>query len=81
MYDGWFSKPVAIATGVSGDIRTFMSAQQATQLLTANWRDTGSEKHLAALRACRQAVQGGIPADVARTAFVEAARAAHMLIE
>ncbi|MBM2712803.1 DUF982 domain-containing protein [Mesorhizobium caraganae] len=80
-YEAWFSKPVSVATGLSGDIRTLISAQQAIQLLTTNWRDTGSEKHIAALRVCRQAVRGGISPDVARTTFVEAARAAHMLVE
>ena len=57
------------------------NANQAVDLLTQHWRSAGSQKHLAALRACRQAMNGGIAADVARNALVDAVREAHMLVE
>lgn len=81
MYEAWFSRPVPVATGIAGDIQNLSNANQAVELLTKQWRSAGSQKHLAALRACRQAMNGGILADVARDAFVEAAREAHMLVE
>ncbi len=81
MYEAWFSRPVPVATGVSGQIKNLSNANQAVDLLTGHWRSAGSQKHLAALRACRQAMNGGIAADVARDALVEAAREAHVLVE
>jgi hypothetical protein len=81
MYEAWFSKPVPVATGISGKISNLSNANQAVDLLTKHWRGAGSQKHLAALRACRQAMNGGIAADAARDALVDAAREAHMLVE
>ncbi|CDX49133.1 conserved hypothetical protein [Mesorhizobium plurifarium] len=81
MYEAWFSRPVPVATGISGEIKNLSNANQAVDLLTKHWRSAGSRKHLAALRACRQAMNGGIGADVARDALVDAAREAHMLVE
>lgn len=81
MYEASFSRPVSITSGISGDIRNLLNAKQAADVLATNWRDAGSEKHLSALRACRQAVSGGISADAAREIFVEAARAAHVLVD
>ena len=81
MYDAWFSKPVAVATGISGDIRNLTNAREAVDLLNNRWRDGGSDKHRSALRACQQALNGNVPADIARDAFMEAAREAHMLVE
>ncbi|TPI69153.1 DUF982 domain-containing protein [Mesorhizobium sp. B3-1-3] len=76
MIQGWFSRPVEVAVGVSGSIR-----QQAVELLTGQWRDAGSAPHGAALRACRRAIRGDVAADNAREAFVVAAREAHVLVE
>ncbi|UVK49555.1 DUF982 domain-containing protein (plasmid) [Mesorhizobium sp. AR07] len=81
MYDAWFSKPVSVATGISGDIRNLTNARQAFDLLTDQWRSGGSDKHRSARRACQQALNGSVSADVARDAFIEAAREAHMLVE
>lgn len=81
MYKAWFSKPVPVSTGIAGGIRNLSNAEQAVELLTNHWRDGGSVKHQAALRACRQAMNGGISADIARDAFVEAAREARILVE
>ncbi|RUV43502.1 MAG: DUF982 domain-containing protein [Mesorhizobium sp.] len=81
MIQGWFSRPVEVAVGVAGSIRHISNAQQAVELLTGQWRDAGSAKHGAALRACRRAMSGDVPADNAREAFISAAREAHVLVE
>ncbi|MBZ9840905.1 DUF982 domain-containing protein [Mesorhizobium sp. CA5] len=56
MIQGWFSRPVEVAVGVSGSIRHISNAEQAVELLTGQWRDAGSALHGAALRACRRAI-------------------------
>ena len=81
MIQGWFSKPVEVAVGITGSIRHISNAKQAVDLLTGQWRDGGSALHGAALRACRRAMSGDVPADNARDAFVSAAREAHVLVE
>lgn len=81
MYEAWFSRSVPVATGIAGRIQHLSNATQAVDLLTKHWRGAGSQKHLAALRVCRQAMNGAISADVARDAFIDAAREAHMLVE
>jgi hypothetical protein len=81
MIQGWFSKPVEVAVGVAGSIRHVSNAQQAVELLTGQWRGAGSTLHGAAVRACRRAMSGDVPADNARDAFVSAAREAHVLVE
>jgi hypothetical protein len=77
----WFSRPVAVSVGIAGAIRNLSHTQQAVDLLTNQWRDAGSMKHQAALRACRRAMSGDVSPDIAREAFVEAAREAHILVE
>lgn len=81
MIQGWFSKPVEVAVGVSGSIRHISNAEQAAELLTGQWRDAGSALHGEALRACRRAIRGDVTADAAREAFIAAAREAHVLVE
>ncbi|UVK47717.1 DUF982 domain-containing protein [Mesorhizobium sp. AR07] len=81
MYESWFSKPVSVTNGLTGEIRNLSNATQAIDLLSNQWRDEGGRKYLLALRACRQATSGAISADVARNAVVAAARDAHMLVE
>ncbi|MBZ9798648.1 DUF982 domain-containing protein [Mesorhizobium sp. ES1-4] len=81
MYEAWFSKPVSVTTGIGGDIRNLLNAQQATDLLGAIGAMQEVKKHRSALRACRQDITGGVSADVAREVFVEAAREAHILVE
>ncbi|MDX8433735.1 DUF982 domain-containing protein [Mesorhizobium sp. M4B.F.Ca.ET.215.01.1.1] len=81
MTQGWFSRPVTVSVGVAGAIRHISSAQQAVELLAGQWRDAGSALHGSALRACRRAMSGEVPADAARDAFIGAAREAHVLVE
>ncbi len=77
----WFSKPVPISEGITGDIRYISNAQQAIEVLNGNWREQGSAKFQAALLACKRAISGEIAPDIARSAFVEAASEARVLSE
>ena len=79
MENGYFSAPVSVALGVSGDIQYIYSAKAALDLLKSNWREQGSVKHLAAIRACQAAIRGEKPAEQARIAFTEAADEARVL--
>jgi hypothetical protein len=81
MIQGWFSRPVEVAVGVSGSIRHISHAEQAVELLTGHGREAGRPPHGAALRACRRAIHGDVAADNAREAFIVAAREAHVLVE
>ncbi|RVA55963.1 DUF982 domain-containing protein [Mesorhizobium sp. M7A.F.Ca.US.001.01.1.1] len=76
----WSSKPLSVATAISGDIRNLTNAREAFDLLNDKWRNEGSAKHRSALRACQQALNGNVPAEIARDAFIEAAREARMLV-
>ena len=78
---GWFSKPVPVAEGVIGDIRYVSSASSALGLLTGHWREQGTAKHKAAIRACQFAMHGDMSAENARTAFSEAADEARILVD
>ncbi|WP_370453318.1 DUF982 domain-containing protein [Mesorhizobium sp.] len=81
MNQGWFSRPVSVSVGIAGATRHILSAQQAVELLAGHWRDAGSLQHSSALRACRRAMSGDVSAEIARDAFVGAAREAHVLVE
>lgn len=81
MQIAWFSKPVMVSVGVTGSTHYLTNTQEAVELLTTHWRDAGSPKHQSALRACRRAASGDVSPDIARQAFVEAAREAHVLVE
>lgn len=81
MQTAWFSKPVVVSVGVAGATRNLFNTQQAIELLTTHWRDAGSPRHQSALRACRRATSGDVSPDIARDAFIEAAREAHILVE
>lgn len=81
MDNGWFSRPVAIATGISGDIAHVMNASKALVMLNEHWRIQGSEKFKTARRACLMAIAGETTGDVAMLAFAEAADEAHVLAD
>ncbi|CAM5376898.1 hypothetical protein ATER59S_01670 [Aquamicrobium terrae] len=81
MHEGWFAEPVAITVGIVGDIHHISSARQAAALLTQHWPDAGTPKYRAARQACLAAVHGEKPPDVARAAFIEAAREARILVD
>lgn len=79
MIEGWFSKPVSVAVGVSGDVQIVESARDAMNLLSGNWREQGSTAYRAARRACQGALRGEVSPEIARQAFVDAAEEARVL--
>jgi hypothetical protein len=81
MSDGWFSKSISISTGAAGAVRNVSSARQAIDVLDHHWPHAGSEKHRKAHHACLEAINELKKPEVAREAFVEAAREARILIE
>ena len=81
MSEGWFTKPVSVAVGITGHARYVMSARQAPALLAEHWPAKGTPKHRDALVACRDAQHGSKSADMARARFVEAALQARVLID
>ncbi len=78
MAQGWFATPVAVTVGIFGGVRNIISARQADELLRERLRYGGSTKMLAAHHACRAAMEDEAKAEAARTAFIEAAREAHL---
>lgn len=81
MPEAWFSKPVPVMVGALSGIENLCNAGQAVDLLSRHWRIAGSQKHLAALRIFKQALNGDVAADIARDALVDAAREAHIFVE
>jgi hypothetical protein len=81
MNEGWFSKPVQVAVGISGDVRYVSNARQAVDLLTTHWPDAGTPTHRDARHACQAVLHGTMSADAAREAFVAAARRARILVD
>jgi hypothetical protein len=81
MSDGWFAKPISVSVGFAGAVRNVSSARQAIDLLNNHWPDAGTEKHRHAHHACLEVLNGLKKPEVAREAFVEAAREARILVE
>lgn len=54
--------------------RRIDSAFEALECLTADWPDINGRCHRRAVQACRDALDGFVSPDVARRAFLEAAR-------
>lgn len=82
MSEGWFTKPVAIAVGIIGDIHNVMNAKQALDALNGHWPDSGAPKFSEARRLCQHVLNGSSQAaEQAREAFVAAAREARILVE
>ncbi|PSJ63575.1 DUF982 domain-containing protein [Pseudaminobacter soli (ex Li et al. 2025)] len=78
---GWFDKPVPISLGITGDVYNVSNARQAAEILLNRWPTAGSIKHRDARYACLQVLQGLKKPEVAREAFVEAAREAGILFD
>jgi hypothetical protein len=81
MDDVWFSKPISVSVGITGTVRHVSSARQAIDLLKNHWPGAGTEKHRHAQHVCLEAINGLKKPEVAREAFVEAAREARILVE
>ena len=79
--DRCFKEPVQIAIGIAGDIRYVMNVRQAVDALQTNWPVEGSATYRNALLMCQKALHGNNDPDLARAAFVEAAREARILVE
>jgi hypothetical protein len=81
MSDGWFAKSITVSIGAAGAVRNISNARQAIDLLDHHWPNAGTEKHRKAHYACLEALNELKRPEVAREAFVEAAREARILIE
>lgn len=81
MIEGWFTKPVSVAVGISGDVWIVENARSAINLLTSHWRGQGSEKYKTAMRACQGAVRGEVSPEIARQAFIDAASEVRVLAD
>ncbi|MBB2754276.1 UNVERIFIED_ORG: hypothetical protein GGI57_005011 [Rhizobium aethiopicum] len=56
------------------------SLVQAAEMLTVGWPIDDGDEYLIAIRACRDAIRGEIPADDARAALIRAADEAGMSV-
>lgn len=81
MNEGWFAKPISVAIGIVGEVHNVSSARQAADVLAHHWPGEGTAKYRDARRACQEVLNGEKSPDVAREAFVDAAREARILIE
>lgn len=81
MNEGWFAKPVSVAIGITGEVHYVSSARQAADILARHWPEEGTAKYRDARRACLDVLNGAKAPDVAREAFVDAAREARILVE
>ncbi|MFC2248510.1 DUF982 domain-containing protein [Labrys portucalensis] len=74
-----FSSPVRFETGI-GQFRIVATTQEAARVLLMNWPFDEGEAYFAARQACLDALEGEIPAEMARAAFVEACDEAGMYV-
>lgn len=78
-----FDQPVRVALGRNGSmIHVVSNTKQAAEILANRWpaKAAGASSHLAARRACAEALDGRKRAVAARRAFEEAAREAEILV-
>ena len=81
MPDHWFSPPVRVEFGHTGQSVFVSSAEKAAELLLdAEWPKVDGRKHLAARKAVLAVLEGIKEARHARKAFEDAAREADILI-
>lgn len=77
-----FDTPVRIMFGPLGPIRVVNSTKEAAALLAdTQWPGQRGARHRDAVDACLKVLDGHRSTADARNAFVEAARAADMLVE
>lgn len=74
----WFSPPVCVETERPGVSYAVTSVERAAELLL-EWPERGPEWRRA-VEACAAAMKGERPASDARSAFIDAARAADRLL-
>lgn len=76
-----FETPVAISLDTDASVRNIKNARDALHVLTHYWPKPGTPEHFDAHRTCLEAISGVTPPEIARDAFVSAARGASVLIE
>jgi hypothetical protein len=74
-----WSSPVKFETGI-GQYRIVATTADAARFLLDRWPVEGGEAHEAARLACLDALEGEVPAEMARAAFVEACEEAGMYV-
>ena len=81
MAEIWFSQPVRVAVGFTGDLQNVLGPRQALDILDHHWPNAGTASYLNARHVCVRAMHGESPVDAAREAFVEAASEARLLAD
>lgn len=76
----FWNKPVEIELGRIGHYRAVTNTREAAECLMTRWPESGGPAHAAARRACLEVLEGKIPPDVARQAFIEAAEESGLFI-
>jgi hypothetical protein len=70
-----FAKLVMIETRRAGTLRAVGSVREAAELLIGEWPSVGpGDAYRAATRACLGALEGSVPVEQARQAFIAAAQ-------
>jgi hypothetical protein len=80
MDDVRFDRTVHVAIGGPGNIRGINSTREAAECLLYRWPGLGGPKHLAARKACLNALGGMGTAAMARKAFEAAAKESDILL-
>ncbi|MGO7091757.1 DUF982 domain-containing protein [Rhizobium leguminosarum] len=65
--------PLMLVVSGSEKYKLVATLFQAAEMLTASWPIDDGEEYLIAIRACRSAIHGEIPAQDARAALIRAA--------
>lgn len=75
-----WSNPIEIELGSIGQARIVATAYDAADCLLNKWPSEGGPAHLAARKACIDALDGKKPPDHARNAFINACKEADIHI-
>jgi hypothetical protein len=77
-----FSRPVVVALGYDGKVRRIGSPREAAECLTSwSWPDKSGVQFENAIGMCLKALAGERSPEEARSAFLAAARRAHVLVD
>jgi len=77
-----FSGSVTVQTLVPRQQRTVTCAKEAVECLLEDWHlERCGRRYEAALQACMEALSGDLDGDVARSAFIEAAKASRVFVQ
>lgn len=82
MLQSVFEKPVKVVLGRQAGITSVVGPEQAAQCLTSGfWPDKSGVAFENAMSACLKSLSGACAPEMAREAFISAARRAHVLAE